>query len=576
MTIPQGYSFLSNQVDGKVYTFVALEPTTVTKSNTNYIFENLLINEGQYTTYRYVHDESSNPKQVYELPDVNVDTETLKVTVSPSVGNTQVQVYEIVTDVTETTETSAVYFLQESRNGKYQIYFGDGIIGKKLPDGAVLTINYLITNGSDANKVNNFAAANPLVDTNAESLRNFTIQVVEVSNGGSDRETVDQIKYSAPLQYVSQNRLVTYKDYEVFIRKNYPNLDSVSIWGGEDDVPPIYGKVFISLKPVDGYYISESEKQRIIDEIIKPKAMVTVSSEYRDPEYLFVNTSVNVQYDPAKTTMSKEAMKQAIRNAVLFYKNTYLDKFNAKFAISKMQREIDAVDTNSIIGSDSTIRLEKRFTPTLNKISNYYLNYNVPLIQGAVFNKLTSSSFNVKDGSGITRTVTLEEVPKSFTGINSIEIIDPGLNYTSEPTVTITGDGFGATAKATILLGKIQKIEITNPGIDYNQAIVTITGGGGFGAVAVAKIDTKIGKLRTIYYTSESERIVVNSNAGDINYDTGTVTLSDINILESKTTDGQVRIIVGSQSNIIESNRNTILTIDEEDPASILINLQTI
>jgi hypothetical protein len=576
LTVPKGYRFLSNQIDGRVYNFIVLNDTTVTKSGTNYFFENLDINEGQLTSYRFVQDNQTNPKQLFTLPDQNIDTQTITVTVSPSLGNTQIDVYEVVKDVTETTEDSKIYFLQESRTGQFEIYFGNDVLGKSIPDGGVVTVTYLITNGQDANKANNFVAAQSLVDTNSESLTNFVIESVEAANGGSDREPIDKIKYGAPLQFASQNRLITYKDYEVFIRNAYPNLDSVSVWGGEDEVPPIFGKVFVSLKPIDGFFISESEKERIINSIIEPKSIVTIVTEFRDPEFLFINSTTSVQYDPRKTTLTPDALRNAIKNAVLIYKNQYLDVFNARFAISKLQEAIDSVDTNSIVGSDTLIRVQKRVAPIIGTVSNYNVNFNIPLLQGTTFNKITSSQFDVNDSFGIRRTVTLEEVPKSFTGINSIEILSPGNNFTSEPTVTITGDGFGATARAVISFGKIQRIEITNPGIDYNRAVVTISGGGGFGAQAIAVIDTKVGRLRTVYFTTTAERVIVNSNVGEINYDEGIIKLNDLNILQSRTPDGLIRIDSGIQTNIIQSSRNTIITIDEDDPTSIVINLQTV
>jgi hypothetical protein len=576
LTIPKGYRFLSNQIDGRVYNFIVLNDTTVTKSGTRYVFENLNINEGQLTSYRFVQSQQTNPKQIFTLPEDNIDTQTLQVTVSPSLSNTSIEVYELVTDVTETTGESKVYFLQESRTGKYEIYFGDDVLGKSIPDGGVVTVNYLITNGQDANKANNFIAAQSLIDTNEQSLTNFVIESVESANGGSDRENIDRIKYGAPLQYASQNRLITYKDYEVFIRSAYPNLDSVSVWGGEDELPPIFGKVFVSLKPRDGFFISESEKERIINSIIEPKSIVTVVTEFRDPEFLFINSSSTVQYDPNKTTLTPDALRNTIKNAILIYKNQYLDVFNARFAISKLQEAIDSVDTNSIIGSDTLIRVQKRFTPIIGTVSNYNVDFNIPLLQGSTFNKIKSTEFDVNDSFGVRRTVSLEEVPKSFTGINAIEILNSGTGFTSEPTVTITGDGFGAIARAVVSFGKIQRIEIVNPGIDYNRAVVTITGGGGFGAQAIAVIDTKIGRLRTVYFTLTAERVIVNSNVGEIDYDRGVIALNDLNILQSRTPDGLIRIDSGIQNNIIQSARNTILTIDEDDLLSIVVNLQTV
>lgn len=576
LTLEKGFKFLSNQIDGVVYNFIVLDDTTVTKANSTYYYENLLIHEGILTSYRFVQDNQTNPKQIFTLPEENIDTETLTVTVSPSSSNTAITPYQLALDVTEVNADSEVYFLQESRKGKYQIYFGDGVLGKALPDGAVVTATYLITNGEAANRANNFIAGDALRDTNDELLGNFIVEPVASASGGSERENVDRIKYGAPLQYASQNRVVSYKDYEVYVRNAYPNLDTISVWGGEDEVPPVYGKVFVSMKPTEGFFISESEKNRIINSIIDPRSVVSIITEFRDPEFLFVSTSSNVQYDPSKTTQKPESLRQSIRNGIIFYKNTFLDKFNARFAISKLQDTIDSVDTNSILGSDTTIRVQKRITPVLGTVRNYTANFNVPLLQGTITNRITSNEFQVFDSTGVLRTVTLEEVPKSFTGINSVEILNAGTGYTSEPTVTISGDGFGATARAILSLGRIERIEITNPGIDYNRATITITGGGGFGATALPIIDTRVGRLRTVYYTSAAERVVVNSDIGQVDYDNGIVTLTDLNIVSVPASDGLLRINSGIQNNIIQSSRNTILTIDETDPSAILINLQPI
>lgn len=575
LTLPRGFGFLSNQIDGRSYKFVVLDGQTVTKSNTSYYFENLDIHEGQLALYSFNYDEGSNPKQIFTIPDENVDIDTLDVTVSPSISNTSITTYIRNDNIDDSEMFSNIYYLQEHRDGKYQIYFGDDILGKKLDDGSVVNISYLITNSDSANKANNFVATISLTDSLNEQITNYIISPVSAASGGNDRETVDQIKFRAPLQYLSQNRLVTYNDYKLYILRNYLNLQSISVWGGEDENPPIYGKVFISLLPKQGYYISESEKERIIVDLLGPKSIVTIQSEIRDPEYLFINTTTNVQYDPRKTTLTVEGFKNAIRNSIITYRNNYLNKFDSRFAISKLQEAVDNTDVNSIVGSETNIRVCKKIIPSLGTVNNYSINFNVPLLQGSSKNKLTSNDFYVNDLAGISRRVSLEEVTKSYTGINSINIIDPGSGYTTPPTVTITGDGFGATAIATVSLGKIQSIQITNPGVDYNQAVVTISGNG-FGASAIAIIDTKIGKLRTFYYNQNAERIVVNNNAGEINYDTGTILLTDLNIISIDSSDGLLRIESGIQTNIIQSNKNTILTIDETEDTSIIINLQQI
>jgi hypothetical protein len=580
LTLPEGLTFLSNQIDSKAYNFVLLDKNTsdisVSKTGTNFIFSSIAIYEGQLTSYNFTHNQASNPKQTFTIPDTNIDTTTLKVTVQPSVSNTASTVYSKVTDVLDITATSEVFFLQEERNGNYQIYFGNDVVGKSLPDGAIVTATYLLTNGTAANKANNFVATSSVVDSLGNILTNFTINPISAAAGGSDRESVDNIKYSATSQFSAQNRLVSFKDYESYILNSYPTLESVSVWGGQDNIPPVYGKVFVSLKPYAGFYISESEKQRIIDEIITPKSIVTVSTQIIDPEYLYLIVENKVQYDPTKTTSNATTLRNAIRTAVLGYRDAELNKFDAKFVLSKMQDSVDGADSNAIIGSETIVRVQKRFKPVLDTSLNYTIKFNVPIHRGTITNKLTSTEFVVNDSQGVSRTVIFDEVPQSYSGISSINITNPGTGYTTTPTVTITGDGTGATAEAVVVNGVVQSINMINRGIDYTRATVSISGGSGYGATGDAVIDSRTGVIRTIYYDTNAERQIVDSNAGEIDYDNGIITISDINIRSVNSTDGLVRLTIESEKGIIQSVRNTIITIDEDDPTSIVTTLETI
>ena len=572
-TLPEGFAFLSNQIDSRAYNFVVLEDTSVTKSNTQYFFENLNIYEGQLITYSFTYDKSSNPKSVFQLPDPQIDTTTIQVTVTPNAANSATTVYEQVTDVLDITSSSEVFFLREGRGGLFEIYFGNNVIGKSLPDGAIVAVKYLVTNGTISNKANNFVATATITDSLGTSLSNFTITPQSAASGGADRESVDNIKFSAAARFSTQNRLITFKDYETYILNNYPNIDSISVWGGEDNIPPIYGKVFVSMKPKQDYYISETEKQRIIDQIITPKSIVAVQTEIIDPEYLYLLIESSVQYDPKKTTNTESNIKLAIRNGLLNYRDANLNKFAARFVLSKAQDSIDSVDLNSIIGSECIVRVQKRFEPELNVTKLYTVNFNVPLQRGTVADQLSSNEFDVLDNSGIRRTVIFDEIPQSFSGVSAIEVSNPGIGYTSLPTVTITGDGTGATATATIVNGKIESVTVTNRGINYTRATATITGGGGYGATINVIIDARIGTLRTIYYDSNAQRQIVNDNVGEINYETGVVTINSIKILSVSSIDGLIRLTIESDSGIIETVRNTVITIDETDPISIVTNL---
>ena len=576
LTIPKGFSFLSDEIDGISYNFVTLQETLVTKSNTNFSFLELPIHEGQLVTYNYTYDQQTNPKQIFPVPDAGVDTSTLTLTVQASSTNTAIETFTLATDSGNVTTTSPVFYLQENRGERYDIYFGNNVIGKSITNGNIISMTYLITNGTAANKANNFVATGTLADSLLNSQTNFTISPVGEASGGAERESVDEIKFSAPLQFTTQNRLVTFKDYESYIKKNYPAVDSVSVWGGEDETPPTYGRVFVALNPKQNYYLSDVEKQRIIDEIIAPKAVVAVQTIIRDPEYLYLLISSTVTYDPKKTVLTTDQLKTGIRNAILAYKATYLDKFDSKFILSKVQDAVDATDSNSIVGSKVIVRVQKRFKPSTDQSKPYTVYFNVPLRRGTISNKLSSTFFTVVDTDGIDQVVQFDEIPQSFSGISGVNVTNPGQGFTSSPTITITGDGNGANAVATIVNGRVQSIEVTNRGIDYTRASITISGGSGYGATAEAVIDARTGELRTVYYDNNAQRQIVDATAGTIDYDAGIVTINDIYIKSVSSTDGYIRLSVESERGIIGTTKGTIVTLDVDDPTAISTTLETL
>jgi len=568
LTLLRGTKFRSSLLDNISYNFVLAKDTTVSKVDTDYIFEDLEIFEGAYTTFNYTYNASTNPSATFVLTSKNIDTTTLRVSVRESIGNTSAEVYELVTDVLNVTQTSPVYFLEENRDQYFQIRFGDDVIGKALPDGAIVTVNYLITSGSLANKVNGFALSDYILNS-----VNYTVETVEPAAGGSNRETVDSIKYNAVAQFSTQNRLVTTKDYEVLLKKNYPNIDAISVWGGEDEVPAVFGKMFVSLKPKDGYYFSETEKQAIINDVINPKAIVSVTTEIRDPDYLYLLVGTKVKYDPKKTTLTADALKLLVAAQVYVYRDTYLNDFNSSIIISKLQEHIDNVD-NSVLGNDVTLRLQKRFEPNIGTTASYTLDFGVPIARGtSSLDKLQSTAFSVLDTSGALRSVSFEEVPQSFTGISEILVANPGYDYTSDPIITITGDGSGAEAKATVVNGRIQSIQLTRRGTDYSRAVVTITDATGKSAAATAVVDAKLGTLRTVYYDVNAERKVVNDTAGEVNYLTGVITINDTIIQSVDSPDGFIRVTVESDEGLVQSIRNTILTLDDADPSAVEVTM---
>lgn len=566
ITLPRGTTFRSEARDNITYNFVLINDAQAYKFDNNFYFDALEIFEGSLVDYAFTYNENSNPRAVFTLPDKDIDTSTIKVMVRDGDNSsTFVEAFTKVDDVIDVTDKSSVFFLQETRGQFFQIFFGDDVIGRKLKNGATIYVNYLVTNGEEANKLKSFvvttAYSNAVVDTLFES------------GGGSEKQSTDQIKLTAKSQFLTQNRLVTAKDYESFIKQNFPVVDSLTVWGGEDEIPPVFGKIFVSIKPKDNYFLSENDKELIIKKYIEPRSMVSVETRFKEPEFVYLKLKNRVKYDQRKTLLTPNKLKEEIRKGILEYKNNYLNKFGSTFIISKMQEFILEAEKNAIDGSETNIRLEKRFRPELDELRNYTLDFKTKLVRGSLINRLVSSEFQMYDQNGIERSAVLEEVPESSTGISKINITNSGYNYTREPKVVITGDGEGAKAKAIVVNGKIESIVVEERGTNYTKAKITISGGNGYGGEAVAVLDSRFGDIRTIYFTSDEQRQIINPKAGTIDYDTGKVDIFNIRILKVNNDTGLMRVDVQSLEGIIDSDRNNIITIDEDDPGSIEIEL---
>lgn len=576
LTLPKGYVFISDIIDNKAYNFVTLNETTVAKTANNFVFNNVSIYEGLFVNYRYNYSQSSNPKQIFNIPEQNIDTTTLTVSVQQSSSNTDIVVYNRVDDVLDITANSAVYYLQEGQNGQYQIYFGDNIIGKKLPDGAIINLTYITTNGEVANKANNFIATDSI-----SGYSNVIVSSVSSATGGHQRETVDDIKFSAPLQYLSGNRAVTKNDYIRLITQKYPSFTAVNVWGGEENNPPVYGKVFISAKPELGFEVTETEKDYVLNNIIKPMSMLTVTPVFVDVDYNYLKVESQLVYDPTKTTLSQSDLETSVRTLIENYTSQNLNKFNAYFNYSGLETSVAAL-SKSIVSNEIEFMIGKKFRPDLINSTSYVLDFGVELNRGTTFDNFYSTpTFGMYDEEGVIRQCFFEEIPSSYSGIESATVTNPGYGYTSTPTVTIVGDGEGATATATIVNGKLNAVTITNPGIGYTSAVIQITGGSGTLGTAEAVLEGRYGKIRASYYkldatSSSNVKVVLNSNKnggiiGVIDYVLGTITLNDFGPVNVNNDFGDIMIFMRPKSNIIQSKLNKMLVLDSSDPTSIVI-----
>jgi hypothetical protein len=444
--------------------------------------------------------------------------------------------------------------------------FGDGAISKALSNGNIVIASYLSTDGAAANKANSFATGS------IGGFANVSIAAVSSASGGAEREEDDSIRRNAPLAYTSQNRAVTQKDYESLLKQLYPNIQSIFVWGGEDNIPPVYGKVFISIAPKPGVIINDAEKVRIASEILGPIAVLTITPELVDPDYVYLKFETTAEVDGKLTLLTTAQIASTIRTAIVDYTDATFNQFGAIFTVSKFSRAVDD-SLAAIIGSDTQVRLEKRIDPSFNVRTTYTVSFATELRHAPIQRALKSTAFTVRDSANVLRTGYIEEVFNSSTGVDSIAITNPGYNYIEPPTVTITGDGTGATATATIVNGRIDTITIIKRGTGYTSALVTITGGSGLAGAASAVVQSKFGTLRLFYYNSNSEKVDINPAIGTIDYFKGELVISDLTVVESLTDTNDIRISVEPEASIIETQQNQLLLLDADDASAINISV---
>lgn len=575
-TLPK-YTTFSTAIDGIVYNFINLDDMTATKSGGVFTFNNVKIYEGSIVNYSFPVNLTNNPNLVFTIPESKIDTSTLKVVIKESSVSSNTTVYELNTDALQVTSTSEIYYLQEGQSGNYDIYFGDNILGKKLINGNIVETNFLKTNGELANKANTFT-----ITSTISGATSAIVNPLKAASGGTPRETIEQIKYGAPLSLLSQNRAVTKSDYIKLIQQKYPAFEAVNVWGGEENDPPIYGKVFICAKPKLGFEVTDTEKDYVKENILKPISMLTVTPEIVDIDYNYLKVTAEVFYDKNKTTRSDIELVSALKTLIQTYCENNLNKFNSYFKYSGLETAIDSFD-KAIISNEVELFVGKKFRPDLTTTNNYILDFGFELSRGSTNDNFYSSpDFSMIDEDGVTRQCFFEEVPSSYTGLESVTVTNPGYGYTTTPTVTVIGDGTGAVAVASIVNGKLAAITVTNPGVGYTSAAIQITGGGGLLAEATPVLEGRFGQIRISYYktdatSSQSTKVILNSGrnngvTGTIDYQLGKIYINNFNPIAVNNDFGDVTVHIIPSINIIQSKLNKMLVLDADDATSIVVN----
>jgi hypothetical protein len=564
---------LGTDIDGVNHPFVTINANAAGKVAGSFNFEGIRIKQGQVITQQYPV-LANNSSRRFQIPSANIDTSTITVTVLESSSNNYTEEYKLSEDLTVVEANSRVFFLEEDDSLNYTLYFGDNVIGKRPANGNIVQVTYLDTVGSAANSITRFTFSESVGGLFSD---NVIVTTVSASYGGTDKETEEQIRFRAPQHYVTQNRAVTKNDYEAIITRGFNNIDSVSIWGGDENDPPVFGKVYMSLKTKGLYALSNLEKESIKNKLILERNVLTVIPEIVDPDYTFVMISGKVVYNPTLTSKTENQLIQIVRNAVSDYNEKEINKFNSTFRKARLQKYIEACDP-SITGSDIDVLLQKQITLQIEKATNYQVKFNAPISKSSFYNRLYSfPQIHVYDLQNVLREVLFEEIPNSFTGVDYIGVLNPGRNFSGTPTVTITGDGEGATATAKVVNGRISRIDIVNKGQGYTRATVTISGGGGTEATAFAKFEARYGVLRTYYYKPNGEKVIVNEKAGTVDHLSGLVTLDSLYTIGTDINDfyaeGILTVNVAPEEEIILPLRNRILAIDTNNPQSIQIQM---
>ena len=479
-TIPAETVFTST-VDDVSYQFVTISEVTTPVANGILSFSNIPIYEGTYTKNRYTVDVK-NVDQKFKLTSDRADTTTLKVQVFDSASSSNFATYTLATDITQVSSTSNVYFLQECGDGRFEVYFGDGIVGRALSDNNVVVLSYVVTNKTKANGATNFRTTATI-----SGITDVTTTTVSVASGGAEPESIQSIKLNAPLDYAAQGRAVTPEDYKTIIPKVYANTKSVQVWGGEDNSTPVYGRTYISIVPTAGS-ITAAAKEQIVKDLKGTYAIASVTPVIVDPVTTFVRLGVNFKFNKKNTTKTSETLISNVTKSLQNYDTENLQKFDGVFRHSQVTGLIDDTD-DSILSNITTVKLSQFITPSLNVNTKYTLEFN-----NAIYN--------------------------------------PHTGHASAEGGVLSSTGFKISGNS-------------------NEMFLN---------------DDGQGVVRMFYYTDGTTITYQDETAGTINYKTGVIELTALNITSISSVDGasssKIRIVVTPDSTDVVAVRNQILQID--------------
>ncbi len=354
-----------------------------------YVFDNVTIVEGTRKKLLYrVDNDIENQK--YQISDDDADTSTLRVLIQANEQSSSYDNYTRFESLINVDSSSRVYYIQENSNEYFEVYFGDGVTGKKPLNNNIVTLDYIFTNGPDSNGANAFT----MVD-NIGGYGTIAITTLAKSDGGTIKESNESIRFNAPLTFTSQNRAVTSDDYRAIIQKEFTNINSISTWGGEDNVPVTFGSIFISIKPLVNDVLNDNEKNEIMNTILRGKSVVSITPIIVDPNFTYLDLDVAFKYNPNLTDRSPVELTAVVRDTVSDYNFNELNKFDGVFRHSQLLKAIDNADP-SIQNSNVRPYMFMTITPnkfSANKDNNFNLQFTSPFFSsGSSTNFIISST----------------------------------------------------------------------------------------------------------------------------------------------------------------------------------------
>ena len=468
----------STQSDkNKNYIFSIPNDVTVPVDSDGFARFTIEVYEGTFVTQTFTVD-TSNPQQKFILPNSGIDTDTLSVIVKDTELSTVSRKFELFDSLFNVTKTTRSYFIHEISQERYELLFGDGIFGVKLDNSNFIQATYIISNGSAANNITNFTYIGNIVDNNGANVSQGVsiVSTNRPSGGGKSIESVESVKKYAPQIYASQNRAVTAADYEALVPQIYPEAESVSAFGGEDLTPPEFGKVFISIKPYNGVFLSSAIKQNL-QQSIKRYTVAGIRPEIIDLKYLYVEADIEAYYNSNKAPSPSFVQNLVTQNIQKYSDSSELNQFGARFKYSKFQKVVDS-SNESITSNITTVKMRRDMQVRLNTFAEYELCFgnrfhvknhgHSPVYQGTLLGyNIRSTGFTV---SGISGTVYLGDRPTGNLEKGTIFLFK--LNSPTEPIIVKQNIGVIDYMKGEI---KLNPINIISTVVNKNSPIVEVS-----------------------------------------------------------------------------------------------------